>query len=133
MRAIKEGADLDEKQAAVATTGVKALMPIGRPFLDYLLGALADAEYRRVCLVIGPEHEMLRRYCDEELDTDRLVVEWTIQNKPLGTADAVVAAETFVDGDDFIVLNSDNYYPIVALEGLRSMTDPEWLHIVAKV
>ena len=124
MRASKEGAELDEKQAAVATTGVKALMPIGRPFLDYLLGALADAEYRKVCLVIGPEHEMLRRYCDEELDTDRLVVEWTIQNKPLGTADAVVAAETFVDGDDFIVLNSDNYYPIVALEGLRSMTGP---------
>ncbi|MEE3233420.1 MAG: sugar phosphate nucleotidyltransferase [Candidatus Latescibacterota bacterium] len=124
MRATNEGAELDKDQAAVAKTGVKALMPIGRPFLDYLLGALAGAGYRKICLVIGPEHEMLRRYCDNELNCDRINIEWTIQEKPLGTANAVVAAEAFADGDDFIVVNSDNYYPIIALEGLRSMNGP---------
>ncbi len=124
MRAANDDASLDEKQVAVATTGVKALMPIGRPFLDYLLGALADAGYRRICLVIGPEHNVLREYCDTVLSCDRLKVEWTIQEKPLGTADAVIAAEAFVDGDDFLVVNSDNYYPVTALEGLRTMNGP---------
>ena len=45
MRAANDDASLDEKQVAIATTGVKALMPIGRPFLDYLLGALAEGEF----------------------------------------------------------------------------------------
>ena len=56
MRAGNAEADLDAGQEAVAATGVKALIPIDRPFLDYVLGDLAEAGYRRVCLVIGPEH-----------------------------------------------------------------------------
>ena len=62
MRAANPQAELDSQQAAVASTGIKALMPIGRPFIDYALGALADAGYRRVCLIIGPEHDALREY-----------------------------------------------------------------------
>lgn len=62
MRKAVQAAGLSEAQAAVAQTGVKALMPIKRPFLDYVLSALADAGWRRVCLVIGPEHDALRSY-----------------------------------------------------------------------
>ena len=56
MRRGDSSAGLDERQAAVADSGVKALIPIDRPFLDYVLSRVADAGYRRVCLVIGPEH-----------------------------------------------------------------------------
>ena len=55
-----DGASLRDDQQAVAATGVKALVPIDRPFLDYVLTALADAGYRQICLVVGPEHEVLR-------------------------------------------------------------------------
>jgi len=124
MRAVNEQAHLDSEQAAVAATGVKALMPIGRPFLDYALGALAEAGYRRVCLVIGPEHDALRHYCGEELHCERLEIEFAVQEEPLGTADAVVAAEAFVGTDAFAIVNSDNYYPVEALAGLRAMAGP---------
>ena len=43
-----DGASLRDDQQAVAATGVKALVPIDRPFLDYVLTALADAGYRQI-------------------------------------------------------------------------------------
>ena len=121
MSKANSGAGLDAEQAAVADTGVKALIPIDRPFLDYVLTVVADAGYTKVCLVIGPEHHELRRYYGEELQTDRLTISFAVQEKALGTANAVPAAEKFADGDDFIVINSDNHYPLEALEGLRKL------------
>lgn len=113
-------AAIDSRQAAVADTGVKAMIPIGRPFLDFVLGAVADAGITDVCLVIGPEHDAIRRYYGEELKVvERLRIAFAIQDRPLGTADAVLAAEPFAGGDHFLVINSDNYYPADALARLR--------------
>ncbi len=119
MRRSDGSASLDDRQAAVAETGLKALIPIGRPFLDYGLSALADAGYRRVCLVIGPEHDELRDYYGQKLQPRRLTIEFAVQQEPKGTADAVAAAEAFADGQHFAVLNSDDYYPAEALRALR--------------
>ena len=114
-------ADLDAEQAAVADTGIKALIPIDRPFLDYVLSVVADAGYTKVCLVIGPEHKELREYYGKELQTERLEISFAIQAKALGTADAVLAVEEFAEGEDFAVINSDNHYPMEALSGLREL------------
>ena len=62
MRRPDPAAGLDERQTSIAGTGVKAMMPIGRPFLDYVLSTIADAGFRDVCLVIGPEHDAVREY-----------------------------------------------------------------------
>ncbi|HUQ46661.1 MAG TPA: sugar phosphate nucleotidyltransferase, partial [Gemmatimonadaceae bacterium] len=123
MRKADADAELDADQAAAAETGVKAMMPIDRPFLDYVLSALADAGYTRICLVIGPEHTAVREYYST-VPLSRITVETAIQEKPLGTADAVLAAEPFAGGDAFVVLNSDNYYPSSALELLRLTPPP---------
>ncbi|NIA07608.1 MAG: NTP transferase domain-containing protein [Actinobacteria bacterium] len=114
-------AGLDVKQEAVADTGVKALIPIDRPFLDYVLSVLAEAGYKKVALVIGPEHRELREYYGKELQTERLEISFAVQAKALGTADAVLAVEEFADGDDFLVINSDNHYPLEAVAGLREL------------
>ena len=60
MRRNDGAAKVDGQQAAVADAGIKALIPIDRPFLDYVLSAAADAGYRHACLVIGPEQEAIR-------------------------------------------------------------------------
>jgi len=114
-----DAAALDEAQAAAAQTGVKAMIPIGRPFLDYVLSALADAGYRRVCLVVAPDHDAIRRYYHEEVRCERVSVEFAVQEAPKGTADAVAAAESFAGDEPFLVINSDDYYPIEALARLR--------------
>ena len=120
MQKSDDAVGLSEGQAAVAETGVKGLIPIDRPFLDYVLSALADAGYEQVCLVIGPRHDAVRHYY-ESLSCHRISIEFSVQEKPLGTANAVAAAEQFAGPDPFLVINSDNYYPACALSALREM------------
>lgn len=125
MRKEAGGVKLDAVQARVAETGVKAMIPtMGRPFLDYVLGSLADAGFRRVCLVVGPEHTRIRTYYDKEVTLSRLAIEFAEQTHPLGTADAVLAAERFADGNTFVVLNSDNYYGASVLSELSRLEEP---------
>jgi glucose-1-phosphate thymidylyltransferase len=120
----KSEASLDAQQSAIADLGVKAMIPIGRPFLDYVLSGLADASFRDVCLVIGPEHSLIRDYYTRSVKPERLAIHFAIQEEPQGTADAVAAAEEFVGDELFLVINSDNYYPVEALRALRELSGP---------
>ena len=124
MRQADGGANVDAQQAAVADQGIKAMIPIGRPFLDYVLSALADAGCGDVCLVIGPEHTAVREYYERPGLLHRVRVSFAIQDRPLGTADAILAAERFVGEDRFLVMNADNYYPVAAYAALREMNEP---------
>lgn len=123
MRKADPAATLDPAQAAAAQRGLKAMIPIGRPFLDYVLGVAAEAGYRRACLVVGPEHGAVRDYY-ATLQPRRLKIEFAIQTSPLGTADAVAAAEPVVGSQPFAMINSDNYYPLEALQALREARGP---------
>lgn len=112
-------AGLTAEQASAADAGVKGMIPIGRPFLDFVISALADAGITDVCLIIGPEHGRMREYYEHEVQLTRVRVHFAIQEKPLGTADAVASAESFAAGEHVLVLNSDNYYPVHTLRALR--------------
>ena len=124
MRQADAGAALDAQQAAVADQGIKAMIPISRPFLDYVLSALADAGCDDVCLVIGPEHTAVREYYGRPGLLHRVSVSIAIQERPIGTADAVLAAQSFTNHERFLVLNSDNYYPVEAYAALRELGEP---------
>ena len=124
MRRADPDTRLDAAQAEVAGLGVKAMIPIGRPFLDYVLSGLADAGYSEACLVIGPEHGLVQEHYARIAPPSRIRVEFAVQQEPKGTADAVLAAESFVAGKSFLVMNSDNYYPVEALRALRLLADP---------
>lgn len=121
MRADSPGTDITDAQRAAAEAGLKAMMPIDRPFLDYCLSAYADAGYTHACLVIGPEHSAVRDYY-QNLPTERITITTAIQQEPLGTADAVLAAETFVAGDRFAMVNGDNYYPAEVMRAVGEST-----------
>jgi dTDP-glucose pyrophosphorylase len=112
-------AQLDRHQASVAAGGLKAMMPVGRPFLDYILTMLADAGFERICLVIGPDRGAMRDYYQQDAKPRRFTLSFAHQEKPLGTADAVLAAKDFAGSDRFLVINSDTYYPVQACRGLH--------------
>lgn len=114
---------LSGEQRGVADAGIKAMIPIGRPFLDYVLSALADAGIRSVCLVIGPEHTAIREYYDL-LAARHIEIHFAIQKQPIGTADALLAARKFAAGDPFLTLNSDNYYAVEVFQALRFLDEP---------
>ncbi|MGO9115712.1 MAG: sugar phosphate nucleotidyltransferase [Thermoguttaceae bacterium] len=123
MRKADPAVALDPALAAAADSGVKAMIPIGRPFLDYVLGVAADAGITRVCLVVGPEHGQMQEYYTQ-LRPRRLSIEFAVQVQALGTADAVAAAEQVVGQRQFVMINCDNYYPLQALCGLRDSPGP---------
>lgn len=126
MRRADTAVQLNAAQAAAAAVGLKAMIPVGdgRPFIDYVLSALADAGVTDVCLVIGPEHDAVRRYYGETARPERVRIHFAIQAEPIGTANAVLAAEEFVGSDPFLVLNSDNYYPVSVLAELMRQPAP---------
>ena len=123
MRRADSATQLDESQAAAADRGVKGMIPITgvsttatpRPFLDYVLSDLADVGITHAVLVVGPEHGAVREYFARDDAPRRVQVTYAIQEKPLGTANAVVAAADVVGDDAFLVLNADNVYPREAL------------------
>ena len=123
MRAPSLEEHLNPSQAAVADTGLKAMIPFQRPFLDYSLSALADAGFEEACLVIGGEHDLVRTYYTAT-PPQRIGVRFAVQPEPLGTANAVLAAQEFTGTEDFLTINSDNYYPLSALRMLRSLEEP---------
>lgn len=125
MRRADAAAELTDAQRRYAESGIKAMMPVGeRPFLDFVLSGLADALVREVCLVIGPEHHVIREYYTRTVSLRRLRVSFAVQPEALGTADAVLAAREFAGDDPFLVLNSDNYYPIDVFSALVRMDGP---------
>lgn len=123
MRSPDSSAHLDPEQRRAADVGIKAMIPVGRPFLDFVLSALADAGLRQACLIVGPEHVSVRDHYGS-IVLKRIAVSFAIQEYPIGTANALLAAEAFIAGESFLVLNSDNYYPVEVYRSLRSLGEP---------
>lgn len=125
MQEASGAAKLDDAQLRAADAGLKALMPIaGRPFLDFILSALADAGLTRALLIVAPDHQAFRRYYVDEQPPRRIGIEFAVQQDAIGTADAVLAAEAWTAGDPFLVMNADNLYPSDVLRGLAALTEP---------
>jgi len=128
-------ATLTDRQAAAATAGAKGMMPITgsrgagnrhgtRPFLDYVLSALADGGCTSVCFVVAPEHESIRGHYDGAGKPKRLSIAYAVQSIADGTARAVLSAQQYAGADPFLVLNSDNLYPPPVLEALVNLGEP---------
>lgn len=118
-----DGSTLDLAQASAADAGAKGMMPVagaqpvgvigvapGRPFIEYVLSALADAGVTEVVLVVGAEHSTIREYLTRTAVPQRVAVRFAVQDQPRGTADAVFSARDAIRNAPFLVTNSDTYY-----------------------
>ena len=136
MKQDADAAALSPTQAAAAAAGAKGMMPIGnpstshraggftRPFLDYVLSALADAGCTNVCFIVAPDHAAIRDYYDGPGKPARVRLSYAVQEIANGTARAVQAAQTFAGRDPFLVLNSDNLYAPHVLRALVELDEP---------
>lgn len=123
MRADTMVSELTEEQRRIASQGIKALMPVvgEKTMLELIVKTLYDAGFTEPCLVIGPEHDAIREFCSRK----DLAVDFAVQQDALGTADAVLAAENVIFGNElFLVVNSDNLYPVDGLRRLRAINRP---------
>jgi len=133
MQQAAETAALTDGQAKAAAAGSKGMMPIPstspgasgeRPFLDYVLSALADAGCTSVCLVVAPDRAPLRDYFNGPGRPSRLRIDYAVQPLADGTARAVQSAQAYASSDPFLVLNSDNLYPASVLRALVELDGP---------
>ncbi len=126
MRAEVPELSLTADQERLAGAGIKALIPVagGKTLLELISQTLTTAGFTNIFAVIGPEHGAIRDFCT----TKGLNISFVVQNEPLGTADAVLAAEGCIDSDElFLVVNSDNLYPVESLRKLRETNCPALL------
>jgi dTDP-glucose pyrophosphorylase len=124
MRAPDPSATLTQEQANSAASGAKGMIDFGsRPFFDYILSGLAEAGIAEICLVIGPEHDQIRKHYTHS-GMQRIQVSFAVQAEPRGTADAILCAENFAGGECFLSLNSDNLYPVAAIRALSELNAP---------
>jgi dTDP-glucose pyrophosphorylase len=125
MREADPGVRLSEDQQRAADAGLKPMMHVnGRPFLDYVLSTLADAGITAVALVVAPDHEAVRRYYATGAPPSRIRLDYVVQQEPRGTADAVLAAESWTASELFLAMNADNLYPAAALADLARLPEP---------
>jgi glucose-1-phosphate thymidylyltransferase len=76
-----------------------------------------------VALVVAPDHESVLDHYRVHVP-QRVALSFVVQPEARGTADAVLAAETWTDGDPFLAMNADNLYPAAALRALASLDEP---------
>jgi glucose-1-phosphate thymidylyltransferase len=92
-----------------ATTN-KHLLPIaGRPMVEWAIEALVRADVTEIVVVTGPEHvDAFRALLGDgsHLDVDRL--EYAVQERPGGIAEALGLTEAFADGGPIVLMLADN-------------------------
>jgi glucose-1-phosphate thymidylyltransferase len=121
MQANVPGVPLDDAQREAAAQGLKGLIPFhGEPYLSYVLSALADGGVSEVILVVRPGDDPIRAHY-EGLRTERVRIRFAVQEEPLGTAHALLAAEKLVAGEPFLLINSDYYYPAEAVRAVAAL------------
>lgn len=121
------GVALTAAQQVAAGGGAKGMVPVGageRPFMDYVLSALADAGCDDVCLVVAPAHQAIADYFTGPGRPSRVRLSWAVQTVADGTARAVLAGQPFAGEDPFLVLNADNLYPAEVLRALVALDGP---------
>src|SRR5918996_5008734 len=80
MRAPDDDASLTQDQCRAADAGLKAMFPIaGRPFIDHVLTAVADAGIRHVALIVAPDHGDLEHHYRVRVPPSRLTIDFIVQ------------------------------------------------------
>jgi len=95
----------------------KPMLPVAdRPLVAHTVADAVAAGASRIVLVVGYEAEGIREYFGDEYEG--VPVEYAVQERQQGTADAVRAARDLLAEEPFVVLNGDNLYDRPSLERL---------------
>jgi bifunctional UDP-N-acetylglucosamine pyrophosphorylase / glucosamine-1-phosphate N-acetyltransferase len=108
--------------AAGKSTRMKSSIPkvmhliAERPALGYILETAKSANLDKIILVTSPSMENVRKYADSESSN----IVHAIQEKPLGTGDAVKSALKHIDNDGHTIITYGDT-PFVSLDTLNQI------------
>lgn len=93
----------------------KPMAPIdGRPFLEILLGALAQKGFKRVVLSVGFMAEKISGYFGAHFA--EMDLEYVVEDSPLGTGGGVRLALTHCHQDHVFIFNGDTFVDLEVAE-----------------
>ncbi len=104
MKGVILAAGPGEKIAPFNLTRPKAMIPIGnKPIIGHILEALARNGIKDIVVVVGHLAQQIKGYVENMKEQLDLKVTYVYQEKPLGTADALIKASNVIEEDAIIV------------------------------
>jgi D-glycero-alpha-D-manno-heptose 1-phosphate guanylyltransferase len=82
----------------------------GKPFLEYLLEYLSSYDITKVILSVGYKQEIIKEYFKNNYKN--IQIQYSCEEKPLGTGGAIKKALELIDNDKAIILNGDTFINI---------------------
>jgi len=90
----------------------KPMAPInGKPFLEYLILQLRKQNIKDIIFSIGYKGSIIKSYFQDGDNWD-INIEYSEEDKPLGTGGALRKAGELIDDEQFIVMNGDSFFDI---------------------
>jgi len=81
-----------------------------RPFLSILIDFIASYGFRRFILCTGYKADIIERYYSQKYNN--LIIEFSREEKPLGTGGAIKNAENYIKSSPFLIANGDSFCKI---------------------
>ncbi|MDO5845770.1 MAG: sugar phosphate nucleotidyltransferase, partial [Methanocorpusculum sp.] len=107
----------------LTTSRPKVMLPLaGKPSLEHLIRNVRTAGIKDIILVVGYKEQAIRDYFGNGSKFD-VTIQYVVQQKQLGTADALRTAEPFIT-DKFLMLNGDMVMEITDLQQLKRKKAP---------
>ncbi|MFH1420881.1 MAG: sugar phosphate nucleotidyltransferase [Candidatus Aenigmatarchaeota archaeon] len=111
MKVVLLAAGKGTRMMPLTATIPKPLIPVaGKPFLYWLLHNLKTAGATDVGIVVNYKKEMMEDWVKKNKHYFDMKISFINQPEPRGTGDAVKAAEDFVAGQNFVMVNGDDLY-----------------------
>ncbi len=119
MQAVILAAGEGRRFGPLTRTRPKALLPVANhPILQYPIEALLENGIRDIIVVVGYRKEQVTRY----LNQLKVPVEVVVQERQLGTADALRCAEPLIH-DEFLLLPGDNFIDPASIGRVAGLTN----------
>ena len=91
----------------------KCMAPIAdKPFLYYLLQWTGKYDVSRVVLSVGYLHETIVNWVAEHKNLFNFVIDFAVENEPLGTGGGIRLALDKINSDKAVVINGDTFFDI---------------------
>jgi len=103
----------------------KPMAPINeKPFLEYLVLQLKKQNIKDIIFSIGYKGSIIKSYFQDGGNWD-INIEYSEEDKPLGTGGALRKAGELIDDKQFIAMNGDSYFDIEFRQLITSHEDKQ--------
>jgi bifunctional UDP-N-acetylglucosamine pyrophosphorylase/glucosamine-1-phosphate N-acetyltransferase len=116
MKAVVLAAGEGQRLRPLTFTRPKHMIPVGgKPILEHLIGTLREAGIEEILIVVNYKSEMIKEHFNSG-ERFNVKIDYVMQEKVLGTADAIAAAENYINNKDFLAVNGDLLLSVNAIK-----------------